>query len=395
MLSFLEHLEEITGFGPFRLFGYTSVRAVLAVLIAWVTMMVVMPRLIRWLQKKKFGEQGGKAEGAAVVDDMREAKAGTPTMGGLGLIGCLLFAAVLCCDPLSPFTWILITTVVGYGALGLADDRTKIFAGANGMGKGTKMLCQLGLGIALGLWLVAIDSPQIIQQIEPLQLSPGNYEWQVTERVTSEDIGHRLTLPFAPIEWALPVGAVGLVIWTLMMSFACSNSVNFTDGLDGLAAGVSLIAVLAFMVIAYLASHFVAAHHLGIFHVPGSQEVAVFCAAAVGALCGFLWFNAHPAQVFMGDTGSQALGGMLAMISLCCKQEFLILLVGFIFFAEGASVFLQVAYFKLTGGKRLFLCAPIHHHFQYKQWPETRVVLRFWVVAAVMALLALATLKLR
>ena len=357
--------------------------------------MVVMPRLIRWLQKKKFGEQGGKDEGAALVDEMRESKAGTPTMGGLGLVACLGATALLCCDPSSSFTWILLATVVSYAILGLTDDRTKVFAGAQGMRKGTKMICQLVLGLGLGWWLVSIDAPQIIDAIEPELVSENNYEWRVTERQTADVIGHRLTLPFAPLEWALPVGALGLMAWTLIMSFACSNSVNFTDGLDGLAAGTSLIAILAFMVIAYLTSHFVAAHHLGIFHVPGSQEVAVFCAATAGALCGFLWFNAHPAQVFMGDTGSQAIGGLLAMISLCCKQEFLILLVGFIFFAEGASVFLQVGYFKLTGGKRLFRCAPIHHHFQYLGWPETRVVLRFWVLAAVMALLALATLKLR
>ena len=186
-----------------------------------------------------------------------------------------------------------------------------------------------------------------------------------------------------------------MLLWTIAVSFACSNSVNFTDGMDGLAAGTMLVAALAFMAIAYAASHFVAAHHLGILYVPGSKEVAVFCAATAGACLGFLWFNAAPAQIFMGDTGSQALGGVLALASLCTKQEFLILLVGFVFFVEGLSVLLQVAYFKATGGKRLFRCAPIHHHFQYLGWPETKIVFRFWVVAAVAALLALASLKLR
>jgi phospho-N-acetylmuramoyl-pentapeptide-transferase len=177
--------------------------------------------------------------------------------------------------------------------------------------------------------------------------------------------------------------------------FACSNAVNFTDGMDGLAAGTMAIAALAFMAIAYVSSHFVAAHYLKVAYVPGNEEVAVFCAALVGSCLGFLWYNAPPAEVFMGDTGSQALGGALAMVALCSKQEFLILLVGFVFFAEALSVLLQVASYRLRGGKRIFLCAPVHHHFQYKGWPETRIVFRFWMVAALAALLALATLKLR
>jgi phospho-N-acetylmuramoyl-pentapeptide-transferase len=179
------------------------------------------------------------------------------------------------------------------------------------------------------------------------------------------------------------------------MTISCANAVNFTDGMDGLASGTMLIAALAFMAIAYVTSRVDATEFLKVLYVPGGQEVAVFCAAVAGACLGFLWFNCAPAEVFMGDTGSQALGGFLGLAALNTKQEFLVLLVGFVFFIEAASVLLQVASYRFRNKKRIFLCAPLHHHFQYKGWPESKIVLRFWIVAALAALLALSTLKLR
>lgn len=390
MLIWLQELE--SSFGPFRLFGYTSVRAVGAALTAFIVMLLTMPWLIGWLRRKKFGEQGGKEEGAQVVDEMRLKKAGTPTMGGLGLIASLSLSVVLWCDPFEPFTWLLLTALWSFGLLGLLDDRTKIFKGAVGMRKRTKMVIQLVVAVALGCWLVSVDDAYHIVDIAPIETATGGWVWDVVGQRSVDGV---VTLPLIGLQNAVSIGSAGLVVWTVVISFACSNSVNFTDGMDGLAAGVMLIAVLAFMVIAYIASHFVAAHHLGILHVPGAQEVAVCCAATAGACLGFLWFNAAPAKVFMGDTGSQALGGLLAMVSLCCKQEFLILVVGFVFFMEGLSVAAQVGFFKATKGRRLLRCAPIHHHFQYLGWPETTIVMRFYVLAAVAALFALVTLKLR
>ncbi|MHC5068512.1 MAG: MraY family glycosyltransferase, partial [Planctomycetota bacterium] len=314
MLSLLEMWKD--AFGPLRLFGFTSVRVVAAALTAFLLMLVFMPTLINWLRRKKIGEQGGKGE-AELVDAMRDQKRGTPTMGGLGLIACAAISAMLWCHPGAEQTWLLITTLVVFGALGFIDDRTKVFKGAQGLGKGSKMLLQLIAGIGLGLWFGVIDEAAIVTSITPREAvhTPGHYAWSAT----FEWMSGFITVPFVGLESALPLGVIGLVVWTLVMTFACSNSVNFTDGLDGLAAGTMLIASLAYMVIAYLASHFVAAYYLGIFHVPGAQEVAVFCAAIAGACLGFLWYNAHPAQVFMGDTGSQALGGALAMVSLCAK----------------------------------------------------------------------------
>ena len=388
MLTYFEILQVY--FGPFRLVGYVSFRVVAAALTAFLLMMVIMPRLIRWLRLKKYGEQGGKGDGAIVVDHMRQAKAGTPTMGGLGLIACVILTALLWCQPQEPRTWLLIATALGYAGLGFLDDRTKIFKGAEGMSKGVKMLLQLALGIGLGMWFWHIDSAVIIEGLTTITGGPV----EVRQPTDTSTVTNALTIPFLSLDYALPIG-FGIVIWTLIMTFACSNSVNFTDGMDGLASGVMLIASIAFLIVAYIASNFITAHHLGVFYVAGCSEVAVICAAIAGACLGFLWFNSSPAEVFMGDTGSQSLGGLLAMISMCCKQEFMILLVGFVFFMEGASVMMQVGYFKLTGGKRIFLCAPIHHHFQYKGWPETKIVGRFWIIAAITAFMALATLKLR
>ncbi len=205
---------------------------------------------------------------------------------------------------------------------------------------------------------------------------------------------HQLSFPFVPVEWAVNLGLVS-VLWVMFVSVSCANGVNFTDGMDGLASGTMLIAALAFMGIAYLTSRVDSADYLKVLYISGGQDVAIYCAAIAGACLGFLWFNSAPAEVFMGDTGSQALGGVLGLIALNTKQEFLILLVGLVFVVEAASVAIQVASYRLRGGKRVFLCAPIHHHFQYKGWPESKIVLRFWIVAALGALAALGTLKIR
>ncbi|TVR43441.1 MAG: phospho-N-acetylmuramoyl-pentapeptide-transferase [Planctomycetota bacterium] len=390
MLSLLDYFS--SSFGPLRLFGYTSSRAVLAALTAFLLMMVVMPRLIRWLKYKKFGEQGAKGDGAIVVDTMRQAKAGTPTMGGLGLLTCVIITAILWCDPTVGKTWLLISGMVGYGFLGYLDDRTKVFKGAKGMSIRVKLALQIALGLGLGLWFWHLDGGQVVSAV--LTRVDEAQRILAQEPVFGSAVGGRVVIPMLPLEYSLPLG-LGMVAWAMLMLFACSNAVNFTDGMDGLAAGTMLIAVLAFMVIAYVSSHFIAAHYLKIPYVLGNQEVAVFCAALAGGCLGFLWFNSAPAQVFMGDTGSQGLGAGLALVALSTKQEFLILLVGFVFFAEALSVALQVASYRLRGGKRIFLCAPIHHHFQYLGWSESKIVMRFWLIAALAALIALSTLKLR
>ena len=402
MLRYLENLE--AWFGPFRLFGFVTARVVLAALTAFVLMMLVMPPLIRWLKRKKFGEQGSKGE-AAVVDAMRAAKAGTPTMGGLGIIACIALTAVLWCDPTEVRTWLMILGMVGFGLVGYLDDRTKIFKGAKGIRSSTKLAIQFAVAIGCGvcLWWLnrhnadilagkfvdTLGSVHVFKHVSDAKDAAGNHE------IFLVPLGvHELAFPFLPLQYALNLG-LWWILWSLIVQMACANAVNFTDGMDGLASGTMLIAALAFMVIAYLTSRVDTTQWLKILYVPGGQEVAVFLAAVAGACLGFLWFNGAPAEVFMGDTGSQALGGVLALAALNTRQEFLVLLVGFIFFVEALSVILQVASYRLRNKKRIFLCAPLHHHFQYKGWPESKIVLRFWIVAALVALFALATLKLR
>jgi phospho-N-acetylmuramoyl-pentapeptide-transferase len=334
-----------------------------------------------------------------VVDAMREGKKGTPTMGGLGLVACITATAVLWCDPTSLRTWVLIFGLLSFALVGYLDDRTKIFKGAKGTSLFVKLAIQISAALICGFGLYFINQDIAGQLLtgadRPAGFPPDWYKKSLGDDSYIVRLGiHQLSFPFVPVEYALNLG-LWSVIWVVFVTSACANGVNFTDGMDGLAAGTMLIAALAFMVIAYLTSRVDAADYLKVLYISGGQEIAVFCAAIAGACLGFLWFNCAPAEVFMGDTGSQALGGALGLVALSTKQEFLIVLVGFIFVMEAASVAIQIASFRLRGGKRVFLCAPIHHHFQYKGWSESKIVMRFWIIAALFALVALATLKVR
>ena len=398
MLSLLAQYEQL--FGPLRLFGFVTTRVVMAMMTSFVLMLLVMPPLIRWLRRRKFGEGGAKGDGAVMVDIMREGKKGTPTMGGLGLVACIAGSALLWCDPLVPKVWVLLLGLLGFAVVGYLDDRTKIFKGAQGTPDMVKLALQLGLALACGVALYAAFSHDA--SLVPYQRPAGTpAEWYkkfIGEESYIIRLGmHQVAIPLVPVQYAVSLGLF-YILWAAFVTTACANGVNFTDGMDGLAGGTVFIAALAFMVIAYLVGRVDAADYLKVLFVSDGAEVAVFCAAIAGGCLGFLWFNCAPAEVFMGDTGSQALGGCLGLVALTTKQEFLIVLVGCIFVAEAGSVAIQKLVFKATkhrpgGGVRVFRCAPIHHHFQYAGLPESKIVLRFWIVAALGALLALATLK--
>jgi phospho-N-acetylmuramoyl-pentapeptide-transferase len=396
MLMWLAQLETV--WGPFRLFDYVTTRVVMAAVTAFALMLMVMPPLIRWLRLKKFGESGAKNQGAVVVDAMREAKKGTPTMGGLGLVACICVSALLWCNPAEPRVWLLLFGLVAFAVVGYLDDRTKIFKHAKGASLWVKLSIQLGTALLCGIVMFLINEhyQHLLVHVDPANpaaLPPDFYHKTLDGHDYLVRLGaNQLALPFVDVAHAIPLGVL-MIFWVVFVMTACANGVNFTDGMDGLAGGTMLIAALAFMVIAYLTSSVVYADYLRVLYVSGGGEVAVFCAAIAGACLGFLWFNGAPAEVFMGDTGSQALGGALGLIALNTKQEFLIVLVGFIFVVEALSVALQIASFRLTG-KRIFLCAPVHHHFQSLGWPESKIVLRFWITGALVALLALGTLKL-
>ena len=348
--------------GPLNVFRYITFRAALAILTALVLGIALGPTLIRTLRKNQIG-QAIREEGPA----SHQAKAGTPTMGGVLILAAVLVPIMLWGDLTEPWVWVVTLTTLLYGGIGFLDDLLKIRHGKNlGLRAWQKFGLQLMVGIAAAtaIRLVADSSPYAGELVAPFFKS------------AHVQLG-LLYIPFVAVVLA-----------------GFSNAVNLTDGLDGLAIGSVLIAFGTYTVFTYLAGNAKLAKYLLIPSVPGAGEVTVFCAAMVGACLAFLWFNCHPAEVFMGDVGSLALGAAIACTAVIAKQELLLVVVGGLFVAEALSVILQVASFK-TRGKRIFKMSPLHHHFELSGWAETQVVVRFWIVAIVFALIGLATLKLR
>jgi phospho-N-acetylmuramoyl-pentapeptide-transferase len=292
-------------------------------------------------------------------------KAGTPTMGGTLILFAVTLSTLLWIDLTNFYVWIVLLVTLGYGGVGFVDDYLKqVQHRSKGLSAKAKFRLQVLLAlVAAGLLF------------------------------SHADFSTRVTLPFFKTV-VLDLGW-GYIIFAMLVIVGTSNAVNLTDGLDGLAIGPLIIAASTYMVFAYVAGHAKIASYLQIAAVAGSGEIAVFCGALAGAGLGFLWFNAYPAQVFMGDVGSLSLGGALGTVAVITKQEILLVLVGGLFVVEALSVIFQVGYFKLTNGRRIFRMAPLHHHFELKGWPEPKVIVRFWIIAIALALLSMSTLKLR
>jgi phospho-N-acetylmuramoyl-pentapeptide-transferase len=345
-----------------NVFRYITFRSIYAAITAFFICLVVGPVLIRTL-KKKGVEQAIRQDGPGA----HLKKAGTPTMGGLIILSAMLVSVGLWARWEQPAVWITVFSLLWFGAIGFWDDFIK-FSGKNpkGMASRVKMALQAVGGVLI---MLAV-----------MMLGDG---WPLTTSIN---------VPFFKSSVYLPVWLYFCLGWTVIVG-AC-NGVNFTDGLDGLASGALALVGLTFALMSYLVANAKFANYLLIIHVPGSGELTVICSALVGAVLGFLWFNSHPAEIFMGDTGSLALGGMLGTVAVLIKQELLLFVVGGLFVAETVSVILQVGSFKLTG-KRIFRMAPLHHHFEMLGWSETKVIIRFWIVAILLAVLALSTLKLR
>ncbi len=343
-----------------NVFRYVSVRAAAAAATAIVASLVAGPALIRWLSRLRIGE--------TIRDDgppQHHSKAGTPTMGGILLVGAVVVSTALWASPGSALVWAAVLTTLGYAGLGFADDWRKLRR-ARGVSVPTKLAIQILLGLAAGVFL--------------LWYSGGG------------EFTTRLVVPFIK-EFQPELGVLVVPIVVLVL-VASSNAVNLTDGLDGLAAGCVLVAAGVYTAFTYLAGHAEFSAYLDISYVPGASEVTIFGASIVGAALGFLWFNAHPARVFMGDVGSLALGAAIGMQAILIRQEMLLMVVGGVFVFEAVSVILQVGHFKLTG-RRLFRMAPIHHHFELAGWKESQVSVRFWILAVLCGLVAFTTLKLR
>ncbi len=347
---------------PLNVFRYITFRAALAILTALVIGIALGPALIRTLRIRQIG-QAIREEGPA----SHQVKAGTPTMGGLLILVAVLGPIILWGDLTEPWVWVVTITTLLFGGIGFLDDILKVRRGKNlGLRAWQKLGLQVlvGLAAAAAIRLVAGQMPYAGELVAPF----------------FKNIHLDLGLLYIPFVALVLVGS--------------SNAVNLTDGLDGLAIGSVLIAFGTYTIFTYLAGNARLAKYLQIPSVPGSGEVTVFCAAMVGACLAFLWFNCHPAQVFMGDVGSLALGAAIGCTATIAKQELVLVVVGGLFVAEALSVILQVASFK-TRGKRIFRMSPLHHHFELSGWAETQVVVRFWIIAGVFALMGLATLKLR
>ena len=347
----------------FNLIRYTTFRAGAACMTALFVALALGPSLIRFLRAHQNGGQPIREDGP---QSHLLTKKGTPTMGGVLILLSLGISTLLWADLRNGYVWAVLMVTMGYGALGFADDWLKVTKrNTKGVSGRQKLLTQALLGLAAALWMA--------------WLMPGS-------------LADKLALPFFK-ELLVPLGfAFPLVAMLVMMG--ASNAVNLTDGLDGLAIVPVMIAAGVFALIAYLVGNRIFADYLQLHAVPGAGELAVFCSALIGASLGFLWFNAPPAAVFMGDTGSLALGGALGGVAVATKHEVVLAIVGGLFVVETISVIVQVFWFKRTG-KRVFLMAPLHHHFEKKGWAEPTIVIRFWIIAMVLALVGLSTLKIR
>ncbi|MGM9753861.1 MAG: phospho-N-acetylmuramoyl-pentapeptide-transferase [Candidatus Cryptobacteroides sp.] len=404
MLNYLFELLK-SDFPGKGLMNYLSFRAMLACGIAILVAIIFGKKMIAYLQRKQIGE---------TIRDLglegQLSKKGTPTMGGIIIIISLLSAVLLVCDLRNIYVQLLILTTLWCGALGFADDYIKVFKkNKAGLSEGKKIAGQFALGLIIAA--TVCFSPKIVVRVESQVIDEESKEVvQIKENVVKtttttipfvkdHEFDYKSISPFkGTLGWYCKWAIYALMIIIVIM--ACSNGANLTDGLDGLSAGTSAIVGVVLGILAWLGGNAINANYLNIMYIPGSGEVAVFIAAFVGALGGFLWYNTYPAQVFMGDTGSLTIGGIIGVSAVLIRKELLLPILCGVFLVESLSVILQRGYFKFTKrrtgqGKRLFLMAPIHHHFQKQGMPEARVVSRFWLVGILLAVSTLALLKIR
>jgi phospho-N-acetylmuramoyl-pentapeptide-transferase len=378
LLYWLLYQKLFPYFRPFRIFRYLTFRTAFASLTALLITLIIGPYVIEKLREFQIGqyirEEGPKEH---------QKKAGTPTMGGVLICIAILLPTLLWADLSNPFIWLVMFAALAFGAIGFADDYIKVVHRRNlGLTARQKLAYQFLAAGGIAVVLVLMDlrgsystrlMVPFVKIFRPRLAIPG-----------LTHIPHFGVLAFLPF-----------IIFIMLLIVLTSNAVNLTDGLDGLAIGCTIIAAGALTVLTYVSGHVTFADYLELQRMPLVSEVTVFCGAMTGASIGFLWYNAHPAEIFMGDVGSLALGGALATIAVVIKQELLLPFIGGIFYLEALSVILQVGSYKLRGGKRIFLMAPLHHHFELLGWSESKVIARFWIGALVFALFALTTLKLR
>lgn len=391
LLSLAQWLQSVSPeFGSFRVFQYLTFRAVMAALTALLIGLVAGPFVIRRLVSLKIGQPIRE-----YAMQTHLSKSGTPTMGGVLILLCIGISTLLWADLSNRFVWIVMVVTLGFGAIGWVDDwRKVVLKDPEGMRSREKYFWQSVVGLVAALYLVFSISESSNLRVLQLFLS-----WVQSGFDVNLPPKAGLLVPFVK-EISYPLGVFGFVILTYLVIVGSSNAVNLTDGLDGLAIMPVIMVGSALGVFAYVTGSAVYSKYLFFPHIPGAGELLIFCSAMAGAGLAFLWFNTHPAQVFMGDVGALALGASLGTIAVIVRQEIVLAIMGGIFVVEALSVMAQVLYFKYTRmrfgeGRRLFKMAPLHHHFEKSGWKETQVVVRFWIITMLLCLVGLSTLKLR
>ncbi|MGB4293978.1 MAG: phospho-N-acetylmuramoyl-pentapeptide-transferase [Bacteroidales bacterium] len=414
LFKYLDSLD-VPGAGVFE---YISFRSAAAVITSLIISLLIGKRIIQYLQVKQIGE---------VVRDLglegQYRKEGTPSMGGIIILASIVIPVVLFARLNNIYIILMLTTTMWLGFMGFLDDYIKIFRkNKAGLAGKFKIAGQVGLGLIVGVVFYFSDDVIIVERVpvssltraeraeiiennrNVLQQSEVNIERKSTKTtipfVKNNEFDYRWLVSFVPGPWRELLTWIVYVIIVIFIVTAVSNGANLTDGLDGLATGVSAITGAALGALAYVSSNIIYARYLNIMYIPGSEELVIFASAFIGATVGFLWYNSYPAQVFMGDTGSLALGGIIAVFAIAIRKELLIPVLCGIFLAENLSVVIQVSWFKYTRkkygeGRRIFLMSPLHHHYQKKGYPEPKIVTRFWIVAIILAVLSIVTLKIR
>ncbi|MDN3205299.1 phospho-N-acetylmuramoyl-pentapeptide-transferase [Algoriphagus sediminis] len=399
LFNYLDQVLDVPGAGVFQ---YISFRAGMAAVLSLIVTITFGDKMITWIRNRQIGE---------TVRDLglegQNQKKGTPTMGGLMIMAAILIPTLLFADLQNIYVQLLLITTVWLGGIGFVDDYIKVFRkNKEGLKGRFKIVGQIGIGIIVGATLFFHEDVVVRDFQTPVSIEQGVVETPAYQDVKTA----KTTIPFVKnneLNYENLLGFLGEsmtpVLYIFVVIFiitAVSNGANITDGIDGLAAGTSAIIGLTIAIFAYISGNAIFSQYLNVMYIPNSGELVIFAAAFIGACIGFLWYNAYPAQVFMGDTGSLMLGGVIAVLALTLRKELLIPLMCGIFVVENLSVMIQVGYFKYTKrkygeGRRIFLMSPLHHHYQKKNIPEAKIVTRFWIVGILLAVMTLATLKLR
>lgn len=379
-------------------FSYYSTRMMLAALTSLLLSIFLGPFFIRKLYELKIGQSIRKEE-CPLLGQLHEKKQNTPTMGGILILFSMVVSLLLWMDLTHIFTLILLITTLFLGFIGGRDDYLKLkYKNTKGMSAKGKLFFQLLLSLGIASYFLYAPLNEAIehgQWFKPPVVKEHTQDQSDARTLSLKEYASRLYMPFFkdPVWTFTGVSVIVMALFIFFVITGSSNAVNLTDGLDGLATGCLIMVAGALGLIAFVSNHLDIAYYLNILYIEGSGEIAIYLCAMIGACLGFLWYNGHPAQVFMGDTGSLTLGGIIGVSAVLLRREFLLGIVGGIFVAEALSVILQVASYRLRNKKRIFLCSPLHHHFEYKGWPETKVVIRFWIIGLLLAIIGIASLK--